>query len=191
MTEIAHSICRFIAVRLQALSHWDKVYAVCFKNAGGEDRAQIERYPYPDDPNPSPLIVGPLDGNGTYVYIREMEDTIEGSGFSDTEGSCLQPGAMVRKKFRAVAVSDCIRYSTVLASKITMDIMRMNFCDYKEYEVTEVDVRWVGEQNGINRLFKDETGIAPKSEDVQLGALDFEVIFRYIPVCTQDQIELC
>lgn len=192
MTEVAHSLCRFLATQLQALTHWDKAYAVCFKNAGGDqDRAQIERYAYPDDPNPKPLIVGPLDGTGTYVYIRELTDNIEGRGFFDSEGSCLQPGAEVSKRFRAVAVSDCIRFSTILTSKLVFDIMRVDFCTYSDYQVTETNVRWVGEHNGLNTLFKEETGKTPKSENIQLGAFDFEITFRYVPPCTGDEITLC
>lgn len=192
MTEIAHSICRYIAVQLALLPHWSEAFAVCFKNAGGDqDRAQIERYAYPSEPNPKPLIVGALDHLGQYVYIRELDDDIEGSGFVDDEGSCLQPGAQVRKRFRAVAVSDSIRFSTVLASRISFDIMRIGFSDYDEFCATEINVNWLGEHNGLNTLFEEETGKKPKSENIQLGAIDFEVTFRYIPICTNDEIELC
>ena len=105
MTDIVHQLARYIAAQLKMLAIWDDVFAVCFVSEDG-DIKQVERYKYIDDQNPEPLIVSPTDDMGTYIYIRETEEAVEGSSYRlDDESSCVITGATIKKRFKAVAVS--------------------------------------------------------------------------------------
>lgn len=192
MTDIVHQLMRYMAAQLTQLDLWDACFAVCFVSQDG-DAKQVELYPYIDAPNPDPLIVSPTDEFGTYIYIREVDPSIDGSIYEyENESSCPPTGASVKKRFRAVAVTSNYCFPVELVTMLSINIQDVNFSGFTRYAVEDVGIEYVGETAGMRTLFEEETGVKPKSNDIEMAAFDFDLTFNYNTSCSEDELpNLC
>ena len=191
MTDIVHQLIRFMATQLKSLELWSDVFAVCFVSQDG-DAKQVELYKYIDAPNPDPLVVGPSDNMGTYIYIREMEDGISGQSSTLDDDSSCNNSVTIKKRFRAVAISPDICFPVELATRLSFNVQDVDFSTFTRYTVQDVSIEFVNEIAGIKTLYEIETGTKPKSDDIQMAAIDFDLVFNYDTTCSDDPLpEIC
>lgn len=191
MTDIVHQLIRFMVAQLAVLDTYDCAFGLCFVSQDG-DVIQVERYAYVDAPDPTPAIVSPTDGLGTYVYIRELDDDITGEPYVNyTDSSCGITGATVKKRLKAVVCSDKLCFPVELATHLVNDIQDVNFSTFTRYAVEDLRINYIAERNGIKRLFEIETGCKPKSENIQMASFDFELSFNYPTSCLDQLPNIC
>jgi hypothetical protein len=191
MTDIVHQLLRYMASQLQGLPTWDAAFAVCFVSET-EQAKQVERYPYIDEPNPDPLIVTATDHLGTYIYIRELTNEIDGGPYTNEDGSsCGVTGVSVRSKFRAVAVAPNSCFAVELATVLVQNIQNVDFSGFTRYQVEDVRTEYVAERSGLNTLYEIETGCKPMSYDMEMAAFDFDLRFDYETSCNDELPNIC
>lgn len=194
MAHILHMLVRYMVAQLQQIETYDNVYGLCFVSETEDGTLQIERYSYVDEQAIDPQIVSPTDTLGTYIYIRELDDTIDGEPYENYEdSSCGVTGATVRKRLKAVVVSDKLCYPVELSTTLVFNISDIDFSGFNDYpRVEDVRIEYVAERIGIKKLYEIETGHKPKSDTIQMASFEFDITFDHPTSCSEDALpNLC
>ena len=55
-----------------------------------------------------------------------------------------------------------------------------------------VRIDYVSETAGMKTLFEEETGVKPKSDDIEMASFEFDLVFDYETSCADDVLpNLC